>query len=76
MPVNFGEPLSMLQRLGEDMEYCDLLPKASKIKSSFEQMAYVVAFSISGYASTVFRTGSLLIHYLERLMSLIEMMIW
>ena len=57
MPVNFGEPLSMLQRLGEDMEYCDLLHKASKIKSSFEQMAYVVAFSISGYASTVFRTG-------------------
>ena len=57
MPVNFSEPLSMLQRLGEDMEYSDLLHKASQTKSSFEQMAYVVAFSISGYASTVFRIG-------------------
>jgi len=57
MPVNFNEPLSMLQRLGEDCEYCDLLHKAADIKNSLEQMAYVVAFSISGYASTIRRIG-------------------
>ena len=57
MPVNFNEPLSFLQRLGEDLEYSSLLNCAAKCTSSQEQMAYVVAFSVSTYASTLYRTG-------------------
>ncbi|XP_051939406.1 oxysterol-binding protein 1-like isoform X2 [Hippocampus zosterae] len=57
MPVNFNEPLSMLQRLSEDLEYYELLDKASKCPSSLEQMCYVAAFTVSSYSTTVHRTS-------------------
>lgn len=57
MQVNFNEPLSMLQRLTEDLEYHDLLDKAAKCESSMEQMCYVAAFSVSSYSTTVHRTA-------------------
>ncbi|XP_063332098.1 oxysterol-binding protein 1 isoform X3 [Pelmatolapia mariae] len=57
MPVNFNEPLSMLQRLSEDLEYYELLDKAAKCHSSLEQMCYVAAFTVSSYSTTVHRTG-------------------
>ncbi|XP_055002713.1 oxysterol-binding protein 2 isoform X2 [Sorex araneus] len=55
MPVNFNEPLSMLQRLTEDLEYHDLLDKAVHCTSSMEQMCLVAAFSVSSYSTTVHR---------------------
>lgn len=55
--VNFNEPISMLQRLSEDLEYHELLDKAAKCHSSLEQMCYVAAFSVSSYSTTVHRTG-------------------
>ncbi|XP_007437716.1 oxysterol-binding protein 2-like, partial [Python bivittatus] len=57
MPVNFNEPLSMLQRLTEDLEYHELLDKAVKCESSIEQMCFVAAFSVSSYSTTVQRTA-------------------
>ncbi|XP_041723930.2 oxysterol-binding protein 1 isoform X1 [Coregonus clupeaformis] len=57
MPVNFNEPISMLQRLSEDLEYYELLDKAAKCQSSLEQLCYVAAFSVSSYSTTVHRTG-------------------
>ncbi|XP_068558946.1 oxysterol-binding protein 2 isoform X3 [Cebidichthys violaceus] len=57
MPVNFNEPLSMLQRLTEDLEYHELLDKAARCESSLEQMCLVAAFSISSYSTTVHRTA-------------------
>lgn len=57
LQVNFNEPISMLQRLSEDLEYHELLDKASKCQSSLEQMCYVAAFSVSSYSTTVHRTG-------------------
>ncbi|XP_068166532.1 oxysterol-binding protein 2 isoform X2 [Antennarius striatus] len=57
MPVNFNEPLSMLQRLSEDLEYHELLDKAARCDSSLEQMCLVAAFSISSYSTTVHRTA-------------------
>lgn len=57
MPVNFNEPLSMLQRLTEDLEYHDLLDRAAKCENSLEQMCFVAAFTVSSYSTTVFRTG-------------------
>uniref|UniRef100_A0A8C3GY75 Oxysterol-binding protein n=1 Tax=Corvus moneduloides TaxID=1196302 RepID=A0A8C3GY75_CORMO len=55
--VNFNEPLSMLQRLTEDLEYHELLDKAVKCESSTEQMCFVAAFSVSSYSTTVHRTA-------------------
>ncbi|XP_014340658.1 oxysterol-binding protein 1 isoform X2 [Latimeria chalumnae] len=57
MPVNFNEPLSMLQRLTEDLEYHELLDKAAKCENSLEQLCYVAAFSVSSYSTTVYRTA-------------------
>ncbi|XP_037832327.1 oxysterol-binding protein 2 isoform X2 [Kryptolebias marmoratus] len=57
MPVNFNEPLSMLQRLSEDLEYHELLDKAARCESSLEQMCLVAAFSVSSYSTTVHRTA-------------------
>lgn len=55
--VNFSEPLSMLQRITEDFEYSNILDTAAQCKDSFEQMAYVAAFTISSYSTTVNRTS-------------------
>lgn len=55
--VNFNEPLSMLQRLTEDLEYHELLDKAARCESSLEQMCLVAAFSVSSYSTTVYRTA-------------------
>ncbi|OQV25318.1 Oxysterol-binding protein 1 [Hypsibius exemplaris] len=57
MPVNFSEPLSMLQRLTEDFEYSDILDRAAAIEDNFEQMSYVAAFTVSSYATTAVRTN-------------------
>ena len=53
LQVNFNEPLSMLQRLTEDLEYHHLLDKAVHCSSSVEQMCLVAAFSVSSYSTTV-----------------------
>ncbi|CAJ1075635.1 oxysterol-binding protein-related protein 7-like isoform X2 [Xyrichtys novacula] len=50
MPVALNEPVSLLQRLSEELEYTDLLDIANHIDDPFERMVYVAAFSISGYA--------------------------
>ncbi|CAJ0580671.1 unnamed protein product, partial [Mesorhabditis spiculigera] len=55
MPVNFSEPLSMLQRVTEDLEYAYLLDKAVGLDPA-EQMCYVAAFAVSSYATTGDRT--------------------
>src|SRR5690606_2411945 len=47
MPVNFNEPLSMLQRMTEEFEYADILHRAAKITDPLEQLAYVAAFSVT-----------------------------
>ncbi|XP_035901281.1 oxysterol-binding protein 1 isoform X3 [Anopheles stephensi] len=57
MPVNFNEPLSMLQRLTEDFEYSEILDKAAQAKDTCEQLAYVTAFTVSSYSTTSNRTG-------------------
>jgi len=57
MPVNFNEPLSMTQRLTEELEYSDLLDRAACCETSLEQICYIAASSISCYASTAIRTG-------------------
>lgn len=46
MPVNFNEPLSVLQRITEDLEYAYLLDRAAEKTDSLEQICYVAAYSI------------------------------
>ncbi|XP_041812364.1 oxysterol-binding protein-related protein 7-like isoform X2 [Chelmon rostratus] len=50
MPVALNEPVSLLQRLSEELEYSELLDIANNIDDPYERMVYVAAFSISGYA--------------------------
>lgn len=57
IPVNFSEPLSMLQRLTEDFEYSYILDQAAKFTDPAQQLAYVAAFTVSSYATTACRTN-------------------
>lgn len=54
-PVNFSEPISMLQRLVEDVEYSQLLDRAAECTDPIEQMALVAVFNVSSYATTATR---------------------
>ncbi|XP_067933547.1 oxysterol-binding protein 1-like [Watersipora subatra] len=56
MPINFNEPLSMLQRLTEEFEYSECLDNAAKC-DQWEQMCWLAAFTISAYSTTTTRTG-------------------
>ncbi|KAM3724124.1 Oxysterol-binding protein [Dirofilaria immitis] len=56
MPVNFSEPLSVLQRISEDLEYSYLLDDGAEKTDSLEQMCFVAAFAVSAYSTTGYRT--------------------
>lgn len=58
MPVELNEPLNTLQHLCEEIEYSELLDKASETDDPYERMVLVAAFAVSGYCSTYFRAGS------------------
>lgn len=57
LPVFFNEPLSMLQRLCEDMEYSCLLDIASARSDPLERIQFIAAFAMSNYSSTLNRTS-------------------
>jgi len=57
LPVNFSEPLSMLQRVTEELEYSDILDAAAQCDNQWEQMAYIAAFTVSAYCTTANRTN-------------------
>jgi len=56
-PVTFNEPLTLLQRVAEEVEYYDLLRQAAETIDPVERLRYVAAFAVSSYAHTQFRTG-------------------
>lgn len=56
-PVTFNEPLTLLQRAAEEMEYFDLLDKAALSSDEIERISYISAFAVSGYACTKHRSG-------------------
>ncbi|KAL4882366.1 Oxysterol-binding protein-domain-containing protein [Aspergillus karnatakaensis] len=55
MPVSSNEPLSMLQRAAEVMEYSTLLDKAAEVKDANERLLYVTAFALSSLSSSRIR---------------------
>jgi hypothetical protein len=56
-PVTFNEPLTLLQRTAEEVEYYHLLHEASQTQDPVERMCYVAAFAVSGYAHTRHRSS-------------------
>lgn len=54
-PVFFNEPTSMLQRMAEDVEFTECLDKAAAEADSAKRVAFVAAFAISNYSSTIGR---------------------
>ncbi|XP_015793635.1 oxysterol-binding protein-related protein 3 isoform X2 [Tetranychus urticae] len=57
MPVTLNEPLNVLQRLCEELEYSELLDEAAAIDDPCEQMLYVAAFAVSAYSGSAYRAG-------------------
>ncbi|CAF3523770.1 unnamed protein product [Rotaria sordida] len=57
MPIILNEPLGLLQKLCEEMEYSDLLDRASQTDEPHLRLIYVVAFIVSTYSSYHYRTG-------------------
>ncbi|EGF99292.1 uncharacterized protein MELLADRAFT_45770 [Melampsora larici-populina 98AG31] len=54
-PVTFNEPVSMLQRMAEDMQFSECLDAAAEHSDSLVRLAYVAGFAMSNYSSTVGR---------------------
>ncbi|KAI0562336.1 Oxysterol-binding protein [Gracilaria domingensis] len=54
-PVSLNEPLSFVQRLAEDIEYCELLDKGASESDPNRRLMYVAAMVISHYSSTLGR---------------------
>lgn len=53
VPIQFNEPLSMLQRVAEEMEYAHLLDAAATLSDDAgKRLLYVAAFAVSSYSST------------------------
>lgn len=57
MPVVFNEPLSMLQRFSEYMEYASLLDQASREAEPLRRMELVAAFAVSHLAANAERVA-------------------
>jgi hypothetical protein len=49
VPVYFNEPISMLQKVSEVMEYESLVMKAAKEKDPAIRMLYIAAFGVAQY---------------------------
>ncbi|XP_039747041.1 oxysterol-binding protein-related protein 6-like isoform X3 [Pararge aegeria] len=58
MPVTINEPLNMLQRLCEELEYSELLDAAAKSVDAVDRCALVAAFAVSSYAAAAHRAAS------------------
>ncbi|KAI8849117.1 Oxysterol-binding protein [Chytridium lagenaria] len=56
MPIALNEPLNLLQKLAEELEYYELLEEAGKTEDPLNRII-MAAFAVSGYASTVNRAG-------------------
>ncbi|GBE78765.1 hypothetical protein SCP_0116570 [Sparassis crispa] len=54
-PVFFNEPTSMLQRMAEDMEFSECLDAACAESDPQRRIAFVAAFAMSNYSSTIGR---------------------
>ncbi|KAJ6604398.1 oxysterol binding protein [Mycena vulgaris] len=56
-PITFNEPLTLLQRAAEEVEYYDLLNLAADAADPVDRLCYAAAFAVSSYAHTRHRSG-------------------
>ena len=56
-PVTFNEPLTLLQRAAEEVEYYNLLTQAAAVTDPVERLGFVAAFAVSSYAHTRYRSS-------------------
>ncbi|XP_060884395.1 oxysterol-binding protein-related protein 7 isoform X1 [Labrus mixtus] len=56
MPAALNEPVNLLQRLCEELEYSELLDTANNTQDPYQRMVYIAAFAISGYSTATFRS--------------------
>lgn len=59
MPVTANEPVSLLQKAAEQLEYSELLDKAAGATDALERLIYVTAFAISPISGQRVRERSL-----------------
>lgn len=52
MPVSANEPISLLQKVAEQLEYAQLLNQAVKQRTPIERLLYVTAFAVSQFSSS------------------------
>jgi len=57
MPVHFNEPMSMLQKISEIIEYEDLCVQANRSDDSVFRIAKIAAFCAAQYKSSDNRTN-------------------
>ena len=57
LPVTFNEPLTLLQKTAEELEYYDILTQAVKITDPVDRICRVAAFAVSTYANTRHRSS-------------------
>uniref|UniRef100_A0A4W5PYA4 Oxysterol-binding protein n=1 Tax=Hucho hucho TaxID=62062 RepID=A0A4W5PYA4_9TELE len=55
MPAALNEPINLMQRLCEELEYSELLDTANHTQDPYQRMVYIGAFAISGYATAHYR---------------------
>ncbi|KAL7869218.1 hypothetical protein AOLI_G00132060 [Acnodon oligacanthus] len=55
MPAALNEPVNLLQRLCEELEYSELLDIANRTDDPYQRMVHIAAFAISGYATAQYR---------------------
>ncbi|KAK1593285.1 oxysterol-binding protein [Colletotrichum navitas] len=51
MPVSANEPISLLQRVAEQLEYAQLLDEAVRQKEAKDRLLYVTAFAVSQFST-------------------------
>uniref|UniRef100_A0A804NXN1 Uncharacterized protein n=1 Tax=Zea mays TaxID=4577 RepID=A0A804NXN1_MAIZE len=49
LPVIIFEPMTMLQKMAELMEYCELLDKADECEDPYMRMVYASTWAVSVY---------------------------
>ena len=57
MPVHWNEPISLLQRISEYMNYSHLLRTAPGLEDPMARLQHVATFAVSALASNYLRMG-------------------
>lgn len=57
MPIVLNEPINLLQKLCEELEYSELLKKAAETHDEVGRLCLIAGFVVSGYSSSLHRAA-------------------